>query len=77
MSQLRTRSPRARDAKAAARIAALPDQALATPAEAAAFLGVGESTLRLWRRERRGPRFVMLEGRPRYQLADLKRVGGT
>lgn len=61
-----------RDIDLAARLAGLPDGALASPNEAAAFLGFAPVTLRMWRRQGRGPAFVLIEGRPRYRMADLR-----
>lgn len=61
-----------RDIDLAARLAGLPDDALASPAEAAAFLGFAPVTLRLWRRQSRGPAFVLIEGRPRYRMRELR-----
>lgn len=39
--------------------------------EAARFLGLAPQTLRNWRTNRRGPKYVRLGGRIVYRLADL------
>ena len=61
-----------RDVQLAARLKLLPDDALASPAEASALTGFAIVTLRRWRRDRRGPPFVLIEGVPRYRLGDLR-----
>jgi hypothetical protein len=40
--------------------------------DAAAMLGVSTAALRRWRRERRGPAFIRIEGCIGYRLADLE-----
>jgi excisionase family DNA binding protein len=45
---------------------------LLSPKQAAEFLGVPEGTLAQWRSQRRGPRYIKLEGRlVRYRASDL------
>lgn len=61
-----------RDVELAARLAALPDDALLSPNEASALTGFANITLRKWRAERRGPPHISLEGMPRYRMGDLK-----
>jgi predicted DNA-binding transcriptional regulator AlpA len=54
-------------------IAALGDNAILKPAEAAAALGKSEPTLELWRARGNGPRAIKLGVRSvGYRLADLK-----
>ena len=49
-----------------------PLEALLKPSEAAAFLNCHENTLRAWRNQGTGPRFVQHTARTiRYRLADL------
>lgn len=40
--------------------------------EAAEILGISVRTLQYWRAVSKGPRFVKLEGRVRYDVADLR-----
>ena len=42
------------------------------PPEAAAFLRVKVDTLRIWRRDGRGPAYVKVGGRVRYLMEDLE-----
>lgn len=47
-------------------------QSLATPEQAAAYIGVTRQTLARWRVEGGGPAFLKLGGRVRYDLRDLE-----
>ena len=42
-----------------------------TTREAAAYLGLGKSTLEIWRMEGKGPQFTKAGGRVRYNRAEL------
>lgn len=44
-----------------------------TPAEAAEFLRLKVDTLRIWRRDRRGPKHTKVGGRVRYRREDLEK----
>lgn len=46
---------------------------LATPDEAAAYLGLAVKTLYNWRARRTGPRSLKVGGRVRYPWADLEK----
>ena len=49
------------------------DRSLLTNEEGAGFLGVSPDTLAQWRSQRRGPRYIKLEGRiVRYRREDLE-----
>lgn len=49
-------------------LAAAPDEMLLAPAEVSALTGFAEETLRLWRKQRRGPAWRMVEGMPRLTM---------
>lgn len=52
----------------------MPEKDVLTPAEAAAYIGVGARTLQSWRSKGQGPRFVRIgfgQGRIRYLQAEL------
>ncbi len=51
---------------------ALPDEALLTPAEAAAFLSLKRQTLAWYRCQGGGPRFVKIGSTIRYRVGDLR-----
>lgn len=60
----------------AARVAAAangPDDMLLTTAEVSALSGFAEVTLRLWRRQGRGPSWLEIEGMPRLRLGDYRK----
>lgn len=44
-----------------------------TPSEAAEFLRLKVDTLRIWRRDRRGPKHTKVGGRVRYRREDLEK----
>ena len=48
-----------------------PTPTLVNPKEAARILARPESTLRYWRCAGLGPRWIKIEGRVRYDVADL------
>ncbi|GAB6141166.1 hypothetical protein JCM14076_18950 [Methylosoma difficile] len=50
----------------------LPDEALLTPAEAAAFLNLKRQTLNWYRCQGGGPRFVKIGSTIRYRVGDLR-----
>jgi hypothetical protein len=50
----------------------LPDGALLVSRQVAALAGYTEPALKKWRREGRGPQFLLVEGRPRYRVADVR-----
>jgi excisionase family DNA binding protein len=48
------------------------DERLLTTQEAADYLGLSETTLRIWRGEDRGPRWIKINYRTiRYRLSDI------
>lgn len=53
-------------------LAELPDDALLTDAHVSALTTFSVTTLKLWRRNKRGPRFVTVEGYPRCRAGDLR-----
>lgn len=48
------------------------DHVLLRAAEVGAWIGVAKSTLHLWRKTKRGPRFVRIEGYPRYLSGEVR-----
>lgn len=50
-----------------------PDEMLLAPAEVSALTGFAEETLRLWRKQNRGPAWRMVEGMPRLTMGDYRR----
>lgn len=50
-----------------------PPKTILNAEEAARFLGVSVEGLRLWRRERRGPRFKIIGNKSTYRVEDLLR----
>ncbi|MBL8577764.1 MAG: hypothetical protein JNK47_11090 [Mesorhizobium sp.] len=53
-------------------IGALPADALLTRQQMVALSGYSEAAFKKWGRQRRGPAFVVVEGRPRYRAADAR-----
>ena len=51
---------------------ALPPTAACTTEQVAALSGYAVITLQLWRRQSRGPRSWLIQGRPRYLVRDLR-----
>jgi hypothetical protein len=51
-----------------AELADAPDEMLLAPAEVSALTGFAEETLRLWRKQNRGPAWRMVEGMPRLTM---------
>lgn len=51
-----------------AELADAPDEMLLAPAEVSALTGFAEETLRLWRKQSRGPVWRMVEGMPRLTM---------
>ena len=49
-----------------------PDEMLLTTRELGALTNNAEVTIRLWHRENRGPKRILVEGRPRYMLRDVR-----
>jgi hypothetical protein len=49
-----------------------PDWTVLAPSEVAALSGAALVTLRLWKRQGRGPKQIRIEGRPRYRLGDVR-----
>jgi hypothetical protein len=50
----------------------LPDDALLTDAHVSVVSTFPVSTLKYWRKHERGPRYVRVEGHPRYRAADVR-----
>ena len=58
---------------------ALPGNAVLTPRELAGWLRFALSTLEDWRRNDRGPPWILIAGKPRYRMGDVcewLRAGG-
>ena len=53
-------------------IGGLPDDALLTSRQVEVLSGYTDQALKKWRREGRGPRFVTVEGRPRYPVGTTR-----
>lgn len=53
-------------------LSALPDDALLTRRQLSILTGFAIPTLKLWAREGRGPRIVVVENRPRHRAADAR-----
>lgn len=47
-------------------------EGLATAAEVADYLKVKPETLRVWAHRKKGPAYIMIEGRRRYEWADVR-----
>lgn len=48
------------------------DEVLLRPDDVAAWINQSPVTLRRWRAEGRGPRFVLIERHPRYRTGDVR-----
>ncbi|MER9654406.1 hypothetical protein NKJ26_12935 [Mesorhizobium sp. M0152] len=53
-------------------LAALPADALLTRKQMSALSGFTEQAFKKWARLRRGPNVTVIEGRPRYRVADAR-----
>ncbi|MER9579229.1 hypothetical protein NKI78_26980 [Mesorhizobium sp. M0400] len=53
-------------------LAVLPPDALLTRKQMSALSGFTEQAFKKWARERRGPHITVIEGRPRYRVADAR-----
>jgi predicted site-specific integrase-resolvase len=58
-------------------LTALPGDALLTRRQLAQVAGFAVQTLKAWPKQGRGPRVVMVEGRPRYRVADVREWMGA
>lgn len=65
-------SARAHYARPIPDLNSLPDDALLTDAHVSALTTFSVTTIKYWRRNKRGPRFVMVEGYPRCRAGDLR-----
>lgn len=54
-------------------LAGAPDETLLNPAQVVALSGLAPETLRLWRKQGRGPAWLVLEGMPRLKLGEYRR----
>lgn len=54
-------------------LAGAPDETLLNPAEVVALSGLAPETLRLWRKQGRGPAWLVIEGMPRLKLGEYRR----
>lgn len=50
----------------------LPPDALLTDRQVSLLSGFAEYTLRVWRMKGKGPKVTLIEGRPRYRVADYR-----
>lgn len=78
-SAIATASPRSqrdinrpRNFTVLAGLSAAPDETLMTPHEVATLLNNSRETLRRWGRGREGPPRILVQGRPRYRLGELR-----
>ena len=53
-------------------LSTLPDAAYVTRKQIAALTGFSIPAFKLWEGQARGPRVTRIEGRPRYQVADVR-----
>lgn len=58
-------------------LAVLPPDALLTRKQVVAISGFALQTLKMWPAQGKGPRVTMVEGRPRYRVADLRQWMGA
>lgn len=58
-------------------IATLPADALLTRNQVAALSGFALQTLKMWPAQGKGPRVTVVEGRPRYRVADIRQWMGA
>jgi hypothetical protein len=63
---------RAHSARPVPNLNELPDDALLTDAHVSALTTFSVPTIKLWRKNKRGPRFVSIEGYPRCRAGDLR-----
>lgn len=54
-------------------LAGAPDETLLNPAQVVALSGLAPETLRLWRKQGRGPAWLVIEGMPRLELGEYRR----
>jgi len=66
------RRPRTFTAVKVPDIAKLPDDALLTRQQVVLLSGFTDQALKKWARENRGPAITVVEGRPRYRVADAR-----
>lgn len=59
------REPRKRRWDRVPDLSGAPNELLLSPSEVSALSGIAEVTWRLWRRQRRGPMWLEIEGMPR------------
>ena len=67
---------RARRALPAIDLMNMPDTTACTTKQVHQGFGFAEITLKKWRREGKGPRVTLIEGRPRYLVRDLREWSG-
>lgn len=67
------REPRKRRWDRVPDLSGAPDELLLAPSELTALSGIAEVTWRLWRRQGRGPTWVVIEGMPRLKLGEYRR----
>lgn len=68
-----SREPRKRRWDRVPDLSGAPDELLLAPSEVTALSGIAEVTWRLWRRQRRGPAWLVIEGMPRLKLGEYRR----
>lgn len=49
------------------------DEIILRPSEVADWIGAPPLTLRWWRREKKGPPHIIMEGKPRYRSGDVRK----
>ncbi|HEY5795421.1 MAG TPA: hypothetical protein VIU82_10425 [Bosea sp. (in: a-proteobacteria)] len=67
-----TRSERPRRWDRVPDLSGAPDELLLAPAEVAALSGIAEVTWYVWRKQGRGPSWLLVEGMPRLRLGDYR-----
>ncbi|MCA3441957.1 MAG: DNA-binding protein [Rhodobacter sp.] len=58
-------------------LAQLPPDAMMTRNQVAAVSGFALQTLKMWPAQGKGPKVTMIEGRPRYRVADVREWMGV
>ena len=53
-------------------LATLPDEAVIVTDQLSGVSGYAVQTLKIWRAKKKGPPFILVEGRPRYRVRDVR-----
>lgn len=68
-----SREPRKRRWDRVPDLSGAPDELLLAPSEVSALSGIAEITLYVWRKQGRGPAWLVIEGMPRLKLGEYRR----